>query len=281
MRSARTAAGTAGLRSLLAAPGEWLLAFDFDGTLAPIVTDPAQARPHPDALAVLRRLAPHVAALAIVTGRPAELVVELGEFSASADLGRFVVAGHYGLERWDASTRQVTAPDPHPGVEQVRAALPGLLAAMGAPAETMVEDKARSIAVHVRRAPDPEAALELLREPLSALAAEVGLVVEPGRLVLELRPPGTDKGAALRALVAEVGARGVLFAGDDLGDLTGYDAVSQLRDAGTKGVLVCAGSTEVQALAERADLVVDGPAGVVDLLTELADQIDASGPVGA
>ena len=58
----------------------------------------------------------------------------------------------------------------------------------------------------------------------------------------------------------------MVFIGDDLGDLAAFDAVDELRADGVPGLLVCSGSTEETALAERADLVVDGPAGVVALL---------------
>ncbi|MGO4754686.1 trehalose-phosphatase, partial [Streptomyces sp. 2MCAF27] len=105
------------------------------------------------------------------------------------------------------------------------------------------------------------------------LAERHGLIVEPGRLVLELRPPGMDKGVALTEYVRETGATAVLYAGDDLGDLAAFAAVERLRSQGVPGVLVCSGSTEVTELAQRADLVVDGPAGVVDLLTSLARAI--------
>uniref|UniRef100_UPI002603AF5D trehalose-phosphatase n=1 Tax=Trebonia sp. TaxID=2767075 RepID=UPI002603AF5D len=132
-----------------------------------------------------------------------------------------------------------------------------------------------ALAVHTRQAPDPEAALARLREPLAALAAEVGLTLEPGRLVLELRPPGTDKGAALRALAAERGARSVLFCGDDLGDLTAFAAVRALRADGVPGCTVCSRSAESPRVAAAADLVVDGPAGVVGLLGALADAVSA------
>ena len=136
-----------------------------------------------------------------------------------------------------------------------------------------VEDKGQALAVHTRRCAEPEVALERLRSILAALAERTGLPVEPGRLVLELRPPGMDKGKALRSFVDGLGARpsAVLFAGDDLGDLAAFDAVDELRGEGVPGVLVCSGSAEVTALAERADVVVDGPSGVVDLLGGLVD----------
>ena len=70
--------------------------------------------------------------------------------------------------------------------------------------------------------------------------------------------------------MTEYDAGAVLFAGDDLGDLAAYAAVEELRAQGVPGVTVCSRSAEVTALAERADLVVDGPAGVVALLRELS-----------
>jgi trehalose 6-phosphate phosphatase len=88
-------------------------------------------------------------------------------------------------------------------------------------------------------------------------------------MVIELRPPGTDKGTALRSLVDDRSARSVLYAGDDLGDLAAYAAVEELRSHGVAGLTVCASSEEVPQLAARADIVVGGPAGVVDLLDSL------------
>ena len=82
-----------------------------------------------------------------------------------------------------------------------------------------------------------------------------------------------DKGVALAEYVREVGAGSVLYAGDDLGDLPAFAAVEKLRSDGTPGVLVCSGSTEVPELAGRADLSVQGPAGVVAFLTELAEAV--------
>ncbi|AXE86799.1 trehalose-phosphatase [Streptomyces sp. Go-475] len=268
-----TKAGQDGLAALLADPGKALVALDFDGTLAPIVADPELARAHPEALGALVALAPKVAAIAVITGRPAEVAVRNGGFSDAPGLEHLVVLGHYGAERWDARTGEVTAPEAHPGVEAVRAELPGLLDGSGAGPGTWVEDKGRAVAVHTRRAADPQAAFEALRAPLTDLAARHGLIVEPGRMVLELRPPGIDKGVALTGFAREIGAGSVLYAGDDLGDLPAYAAVDTLRSEGTPGLLVCSGSDEVTELRERADLVVDGPEGVVRLLRELADRI--------
>lgn len=268
-----TAAGREGLDALIAAPGRAVIALDFDGTLAPIVADPDRARAHPDAVPALAALAPKVASVAVITGRPAEVAVHHGGFADVPGLDHLVVLGHYGAERWDAATGALTTPEPHPGVAAVRAELPGLLERSGAGQGTWIEEKGHAVAVHTRRAPDPQAAFDTLRAPLADLATRHGLIVEPGRMVLELRPPGMDKGAALREYVRELDARAVLYAGDDLGDLPAFTAVDTLRTEGTPGLLVCSGSDEVPDLRKRADVVVDGPEGVVRLLRSLTTRL--------
>jgi len=140
-------------------------------------------------------------------------------------------------------------------------------------ADAWIEDKGDAVAVHTRRCDDPQGTFDLLRGPLEALADRVGLALEPGRLVLELRPAGSDKGTTLRAYALEVDAAAVAYTGDDLGDLPAFDAVQALRADGVPGLTVASGSTEVAEIARRADLVVDGPAGVADLLDALADEL--------
>ncbi|MBP2705610.1 trehalose-phosphatase [Microbispora sp. RL4-1S] len=265
-----------GLDAIMADPAGAVIGLDFDGTLSPIVADPAQAYVHPEAPAVLAELAGHVRAVVIVTGRPPATALALGAAPAGPsleDVPGLVILGHYGLERWEGG--RITAPPPPAGLDLVRARLPELVRGMDG---VVIEDKERAVAVHTRRSPDPAAALDALREPVARLAADAGLAVEPGRMVLELRPPGMDKGRALTAFLTERGARSVMFVGDDLGDLAAFDAVDA---AGLPGVRVCSGSAEVTALAERADVVVDGPAGVVALLGDLCEAIGKRSARGA
>ena len=266
-----TPEGAAALAAIVEDPGRALIALDFDGTLAPIVGEPSAARPYPGVLPALRRLATGVGTLAIITGRPAPAAVELGGFAGIPGL---IVFGHHGWERWEGGV--LTSPPPPPEVAQARARLPGVLAEAGAPEGTWVEDKSHALVVHTRRTADPEAALALLAGPLADFASQTGLDSKPGRLVVELRPRGVDKGTAITALAAERDPAAVLFAGDDLGDIPAFDAVHALRAAGLAGVAVCSASGEVTALADHADLVVDGPAGVTALLVRLADAVPPS-----
>jgi trehalose 6-phosphate phosphatase len=260
--------GRAGLDALLADPRHALIGLDFDGTLAPIVADPREARAHPDAGPVLGKLAAAIGTLAVITGRPAADAVAFGGL---AGIPGIIVLGQYGWQRWEDGV--LTTPEPLPAIETARQVLPGLLAEADGSAGIWVEDKGDALAVHTRRAADPEAALERLRGPLTALAEELGLAAEPGRLVLELRPRDVDKGSALRGLVTQRTARSALYAGDDLGDLPAFTAVHELRAAGIPGCTVASGSAEAAEVAAAADLVVDGPDGVISLLAAIADAI--------
>jgi len=266
-----TEAGRAGLAALLGAPERALVALDFDGTLAPIVDDPARARALPEAVAALAALSPLVGTLAVITGRPALVAVQYGSLGQVPGV---VVLGHYGRQRW--CDGELSSPPPPAGLAVARERLPGVLAAARAPEGTWVEDKADALAVHTRRTAEPEAALGLVSGPLAELAAATGLTAEPGRLVIELRPPGADKGMALAGLAARRAPSAILFCGDDLGDRPAFAALRRLRSAGTPGLAVCSGSSEVSELADEADLVVDGPHGVAALLAALAAAITSA-----
>ncbi|HEY9336967.1 trehalose-phosphatase [Kribbella sp. NPDC050459] len=270
----QTEAGREGWEAIVSDPASAVISSDFDGVLSPLVEDPALSRPVEGALDALARLARSVNQVAIVTGRPALVATELSGVSGHPGLGNLVVLGHYGLERWDAATGMVTSEPVPPGVTTARDRLPGLLREAGVP-DAFVEDKDSSLAVHTRRLDDPVGAFELLRAPLTALAEETSLRLEPGNLVLELRPPGIDKGVALRGLIESTGARSILYAGDDLGDLAAYRAIQAERETGLRAVLLATRSSNAAELIEAADVVVDDPSGVVTVLTALSDAISA------
>ena len=266
-----TAAGRAGLAALIAEPARSVVAVDVDGTLAPIVPRPEDARPAPGAIAALTTLAHRVGICALVSGRGADDVVRLTGLDPGTPIQ---VRGHYGLEVWVAG--RLDAPAPVPAVAVARARLPELLA--DSPAGVHVEDKQQSLVVHTRPAADPAGALAAVTPGLRALADELGLESVPGRFVLELRPPGVDKGSAVRALAGDrQAAHAVVYVGDDLGDLPAFAAVEQLREGGVAGVTVASVDPALDdapaELAARADLVLPGPTGVVAFLTALAAAI--------
>ena len=122
-----------------------------------------------------------------------------------------------------------------------------------------------------------EGAFERLLPLLSDAAKSHDLDVEPGRWVVEIRAHGMNKGAAVRRLTDELGAKAFVFCGDDLGDVEAFKAIEELRGQGFPALLVCsAHAGEENALAEMSDVVVAGPDGVLDLLRELTADIKHS-----
>ena len=240
-----------------------LVALDFDGVLAPIVDRPADAVALPGTADVLTTLAARVARVAIVTGRPSLDAVRLGGLDGVPGLE---VRGHYGLQRWSGG--RLDSPRVPAGVLEARERVFELAATRPG---VDVEDKGQSVALHTRNADDPAGMLAELHPLAEAVAADTGLQLTPGRFVLELRPAGVDKGTAIRALVDETGARAVVYAGDDLGDLPAVAAVRDLGTAGVTGIIICSDAEEVAAeLRAAADLVVPGPVGVQAVLRALA-----------
>lgn len=265
-------AGVAAMRAVMARPRETMIGLDFDGTLAPIIDDPERAYADDAAVGALAALGPLVGSIVVITGRPAETAVRLGGFAGRDGLESMVVLGQYGVERWDAVTGQYTKPPEPEGITRVDEELPGVLASLGLE-DARIEHKGRAIGVHTRELPDPGGAFDRLVGPLTELAERYGLQLEPGKNVLEIRPQGIDKGDALRAIVAELGARQIIFAGDDLGDLPAFRAVQDLRGDGIEGLLVCSASHEEDALTDMSDLVLDGPPGVAEWLSRLAQTL--------
>jgi len=270
-----TEVGAAALRAISTSPQGTLVALDFDGTLAPIIDDPERAVADPDAVAALVELGTLVGTVAVVTGRPARVAVRLGGFAGREGLGSMVVLGQYGVERWDAATGEFDLPPEPAEVTAAGEELPALLESLGL-ADARIEHKGRALGVHTRELEHPKKAFRKLVDPVRALAERHGLTVEPGRNVLEIRAPGTDKGDAVRRLVAETGATQIIFAGDDLGDLPAFEAVAALREQGVPGLLVASASHEEDALSSRADVVVDGPAGIAVWLRDLSARIRAA-----
>ncbi len=222
---------------------------DFDGSLAPIVQRPEDAQPLPEAQRVLRELAGRTGALVVVTGRPASFVTE------RLDVPGLEIAGLYGLD----GVRHLPA-DVCTAVEAAAAAVPG----------ARLEDKGATLAVHIRGVPDPAAALAALRPELAELAASHGLRLMEGKLVLELAPAGRGKGDVVREVVARTSAAAALYAGDDLADLDAFEALDELRASGLVVCKVAVGASEAPLeLLDEADLIVDGPRGLLSLLGSL------------
>jgi len=249
------------------APRRAALFVDFDGSLSPIVLDPAAARPLPAARAALARLVPVLGRVAVVSGRPA---VFLRDALAIDGLG---YVGAYGLERIvDGSVVLDERVRPYVdavvrAADEAEAALPGL----------RVERKGEvAVTVHWRDQPERgEEATNWAAEAAPRLGLEAPL---RGRMAVELRPPvPVDKGTTVADLADDMDV--AAFAGDDAGDLPAFAALRGLVAEGALAHAVSIGVTSDESPAEvrAADVVVDGPTGLATLLDALADQISRSG----
>jgi len=245
------------LASFLADPDGTGVFSDFDGTLAPIVDDPAAALPLPGVVDVLTDLARRYGRVGVISGRPASfLQTHLG--------GRgLFLSGLYGLELVEGSTVQPVAEaepwrlvvDEAAGAAE--AELPGSLG---------IERKGLSVTVHYRNDPAQREAAERWT---AARAGATGLALHVARMSFELRPPvELDKGTVLAA--AAEGRRQVCFLGDDRGDLEAFDTLDRMAADGAAVVKVGVRSPEApDEILERADVVVDGPEGSLSFLRVL------------
>jgi trehalose 6-phosphate phosphatase len=182
-----SATGGQALQAITDSPSDTLIATDFDGTLAPIVEDPAQAYADPTAVAALGRVGEHVGAVVVITGRPARGAVRLGGFQEVAGLQSMIILGQYGVECWNAADDEYRIPPGPPQIRTVAEELLKLLDSLGMP-EARIEDKGRAIAVHTGTLPNPKVALVKLADPLGDLAKRHSLVLEPGKNVWDACP---------------------------------------------------------------------------------------------
>lgn len=239
------------------------LVTDFDGTLAPIVDDPATSRPLPDAVAALRVLVHRLALVGVVSGRTIEFL------RTHLPIDGIALAGQYGAERLVGGEVVIDA--------RLGPFLDGVAAAADEAKrrwpELLIERKGGlAVTIHWRTAPE----YAPRRVDLDALAARHELSVHPARMACELRPPiPVDKGTALETMLADARLASVAtFAGDDSGDLAAFDALDRMEvrsDHNKVGIRIAVRSSEAPPeLLDRADIVVDGPAGFAALLAELA-----------
>jgi len=241
------------------------LCLDFDGTLSPIVPDPEAARPLEGMVELLGPLAARFAAVALISGRPADYLATHANAPGVRHLGL------YGLQEIrDGQVRVDSRLEAgRPAVQAARQVLRDHPAVQASGA--WLEDKRYAIVVHTRWVADPDRWAGPIDQAAREIATRHGLEVVPGKLVWELRPAvPSDKGDAVRKVVASSGARSVMVAGDDLGDLAAFAAAAQLAAEGGDTLRVAVRSPEApEGLVADADLVVDGPPGLQDFLERL------------
>ena len=255
------------LLPLVADPRRTAILTDIDGTLAPIVDDPAAAGVPPETRAVLAALAQRFALVGCISGRQAV------EARRLVGLDGIAYAGNHGLELLLPGD---DAPRPDPSLEGDEDAAMRFLVSLDAGElanlALRTEDKGPIQALHWRGAPDEEAAERRALE-IAAAAEQAGLATHQGRKVLELRPPGgADKGRAVAALLSD-GFAAATYAGDDRTDLDAFAKLREMVAGGALGSALCVGVASPEAppgITSQADLTVDGPPGWLALLSELA-----------
>lgn len=229
-----------------------LVASDFDGTLSPISSEPADAKPNHEALVALRALAalPHTH-VAIISGRALRDLTTLTGFSEEIHL-----VGSHGSE-FDPDFALSLSP----ALIQLRDRIRDELIDIGKLDEGfLVEEKPASVAFHYRRAKD-KTSKQAIETILRGLAATEGIYLKRGKKVLELSVIPSDKGKALAAIRHRIGASAALFVGDDESDedafatLTGPDVGVKVGDEASTAHFRVADSLDVaRALAKLAEL---------------------------
>lgn len=212
------------------------LFLDFDGTLVNFAKTPEEVRLERALIPILLRLHKLLGGrLAILSGRS---LANVRDHLSPLNLA---VAGSHGLERAHATasvTRETPPARLNMAVEFLRkfaADRPGV----------MIEEKPMSVALHYRAAPAAEAECVVA---VQNAATTTGLVIQPGNMVLELKPACGDKGTALEQFMMEAPFTGSrpIFIGDDLTDEHGFLAA---RRFGGAGVIVGSRSETVASYA--------------------------------
>jgi trehalose 6-phosphate phosphatase len=242
--------------ALRADPGRTAVLLDFDGTLAPIVDDPAEATPLPGVPEVLSDLADAYAAVGVISGRPVSYLQQ--HLPAGVTL-----VGLYGLE--EASHGEIVV---HADAEHWRSVIDDIAAAAVAelPREVGIEHKGLSLTLHVRQHPDLAA---VVARWSTAVGERTGLHVRRARMSAELHPPvAADKGTVVAGLVAGLAAACCI--GDDVGDIPAFDALDAFAAEGGTTARFVVESTETAAeLSRRADALLAGPPAVLAVLRAL------------
>lgn len=251
-------------------PGKPGLFFDLDGTLAPIMPDPASVTVSEGMRRALEALSTHVE-VAVLTGRDVATARRL------VGLDQITYAGNHGVEWWWDGSWSVLA-ETEPFIGNVHA-IAGMAAEhLAGISGIVVEDKGISASIHYRGTADPGGARAAIDRLLDGSPDAEALERREGKMVVELRPPvQADKGTALTRIVEERGLSYALMFGDDLTDADAFRALRRVRDGSAltgSNVVVLAGGTP-ESLIELADYSLADPAAVEGTLTWLAGELDA------
>ena len=248
-------------------PAHAAILLDIDGTLAPIVRHATDAHVPQATRTLLIEIAKRYGVVGCVSGRRSSTARQI------VAIGTIAYVGNHGgellrpgatrpeidsdLAAWTARVRDFAARVYTPEYQRLR---------------VRGEDKDSIAAFHWRGAPDEDTAAEAVRG-IAARAEGEGFAVHWGRKVLEVRPPVViDKGLGIEALLRDAPARSALYVGDDMTDLDAFRGLRALVETGALTGALCVSVASDEAppeMAREADLTVDGPAGVRELLEAL------------
>lgn len=198
------------------------LFLDFDGTLVELASTPDSVEVEAPILILLQEIQQRMGGrVALLTGRRAS---DIGQLIHPVELP---LAGSHGLERVVPGLDSVPVPQPE-GLSEVIQALKQLEASHPG---VLIEEKPAGVAIHYRLAPEAEA---ICRERAERAAMAIGMELQHGKKLVELKQPGFDKGSAVRHFMAEPPFAGTrpIFIGDDLTDEHGFVAVRQFDGCG-------------------------------------------------
>jgi trehalose 6-phosphate phosphatase len=240
---------------------------DVDGTLSPMAPTPAQAVVTPRNLVLLEQLSQRVV-VAAVSGR------DLPDLRRMVGLPSVIYAGLHGLAWWFGGEEQLVA-----GAEEYRdlalQAAEELKWLRGLPG-IVVEMKTAGLVFHYRGAADHAAAREEILNAIACSPAAARFQVSEAVLAVELRPPlGVTKGFAVDRLAERFGLQGLLFAGDDVTDIDGFQSATRLRQKqGIAAYGIAVEHSEAPPEAGRAaDFTLKGVGGMEWLLGEILDRV--------
>jgi trehalose 6-phosphate phosphatase len=248
-------------------PARSAVLLDIDGTLAPIVRHAADAHVPEATRGLLIEIARRYRVVGCVSGRRASTARQI------VAIGTIAYVGNHGGELLrPGATRPEVDPELAAWTARVRAFAASVFTPEHQRLRVRSEDKDTIAAFHWRGAPDEEAAATAVHE-IARRAEEQGFAVHWGRKVLEVRPPVVlDKGLGIATLLRGKELAAAMYVGDDTTDLDAFRGLRSMVDDGSLACAVCVAVSSDEAppgLAAEADLTVDGPGGVRELLEAL------------